>query len=105
MLSYIVVRAINCKICFESISIELTPRLVSEAFYNGEVEAELRTLASEMKLPIEESVFHTDSDRELVMEKIECIRSTSIYVHNQCTPACRERGMYHEWLYQCITAF
>ena len=57
MLSYIVVRAINCKICFESISIELTPRLVSEAFYNGEVEAELRTLASEMKLPIEESVF------------------------------------------------
>ena len=73
---------------------ELTPRLVSEAFYNGEVESEVRTLLSDMKLTLDECIVHTDDDREAIMDRIESIRSNSIYPHSQCNTDCRERGTF-----------
>lgn len=71
---------------------ELTARLTSEAFYNGEVESEVRLLIEEGKLSLEDCIMHQDTDRELIMEKIEFIRSHSIYPHHKCTQHCRERG-------------
>ena len=68
--------------------------LVSEAFYNSELESEVRLLAAEKKLTLDECIFRQDADRENIMEKIEFIRSHSIYPHYYCTAECKERGMY-----------
>lgn len=72
--------------------VELTPKLTSEAFYNGEVENEVRMLVSENKLNLRECVYHHDSDRDHIMDKIESIRSNSIYPHVCYTKECKQRG-------------
>ena len=73
---------------------ELTARLVSEAFYNSELESEVRLLVAEKKLTLNECIFRQDADRNNIMEKIESIRSHSIYPHYKCTAECKERGTY-----------
>lgn len=81
--------------------IELSPRIVGEAFYNGEMESELR------RIDKIEYKFHKDSDREKCMDMIENARRQSIYPHNEdaCTDECKKRGatcncllhMHNEW--------
>lgn len=67
---------------------ELSPKIVAEAFYNGEVENELR------RISCTEFVFRNDSDRELCMEMIEKLRRQNIYPHlpSDCTQECKLRG-------------
>ena len=78
--------------CPHTFSIELTARLTSEAFYNGEVESEVRLLVREGKLALGDCIFRQDCDRETIMDKIEHIRSHSIYPHHTCAKQCKERG-------------
>ena len=78
--------------CPHTFSIELTARLTSEAFYNGEVESEVRLLVREGKLALGDCIFRQDCDRETIMDKIEHIRSHSIYPHHTCAKQCEERG-------------
>ena len=59
---------------------------MGEAFYNGEMENELRRIGK-----IEYRMFK-DSDRESCMEMIEEVRHRSIYPHNACTPECKQKG-------------
>ena len=65
---------------------ELTPHIVGEAFYNGEMESELRRIGR-----IEYRMFK-DSDRESCMEMIEEVRRQSIYPHEACSPECKQKG-------------
>lgn len=71
---------------------ELHPHIVADAFYNGEIENEIRQLASE-GWQVTDFSFRSDSDRERIMEEIENIRCQRIYPHNECTADCKERGM------------
>ena len=73
-------------------NIELTPRITSDAFYNGELESEVRTLLEESKLTFDDCIFRKDSDRERIMQLVESIRSHSIYPHLNCTTECKDRG-------------
>ena len=69
------------------IKTELSARTVAEAFYNGELENELRRIKLvEYRMK--------DSDRESCMEEIERIRRENIYPHpdSQCTAECKARG-------------
>ena len=63
------------------IYIELTPRIVGDAFYWGELEAS-------------DYCFKKDSDREVCMDMIETIRRTGTYPHpeSECTADCKKRG-------------
>ena len=67
---------------------ELTPRIVGEAFYNGELENELRRIG---KI---DYLFKRDSDRERCMEVVEEVRCASLYPHldMDCTDDCKKRG-------------
>ena len=69
--------------------LELSPKLVGEAFYNGEVESELR------RIKRLDYCFKQDSDRDICMGMIETIRRCNIYPHEECncTTDCRDRGM------------
>ena len=65
----------------------ISARTVAEAFYNGELENELRRIKLveyQMK----------DSDRESCMEEIERIRRENFYQHpdSQCTAECKAQG-------------
>ena len=71
---------------------ELHPHIVADAFYNGEVENEIRHLVGE-GWKLQDFSFRNDSDRECIMEKIESIRCQRIYPHYECTVECKERGM------------
>ena len=68
--------------------LEITPHLAAEAFYNVEVEAELREIGWE------DYRFKKNSDREECMQKIEKRRSTTVYLHSPsaCTEDCKKRG-------------
>ena len=66
---------------------ELTAKAVADAFYNGELEAEVR-----QRVMIDDLVFYQDSDREKHMTKMEIIRRTSLYTGHRCTEQCQERG-------------
>ena len=70
--------------------VELIPKNAADAFWNGELENEVRTLSQENALRLDEAIFHTDSDWEKIMDEIECIRSTSIYTHSNCSSECKE---------------
>ena len=61
---------------------------MADAFYTGELEAELRLVGHV------DYRFKKDSDRELCMEMIEEIRRTSTYPHPamECAPDCKQRG-------------
>ena len=77
---------------------ELNPHIVADAFYNGEVESEIRLLVNGSgSLTLTDFTFRKDSDREAIMEKIESIRSQTIYHHHDCTTDCKKRGKPH-WL-------
>ncbi len=67
--------------------IELSPHIVAEAFYNGEVESELRRIGKiDFRLK-------RDEDREKCMEMIEERRRQVIYPHEMCTMECQQRGI------------
>ena len=68
---------------------EMTPRIVAEAFYNGELENELRRIGR-----IEFRMLK-DSDRDGCMEMIEELRRQTVYPHGTCTPECKKRGNVH----------
>ena len=74
---------------------EFTPRIIADAFYNGEVEAELRCLDRI------DYLFKKDSDREDCMEMIESMRRMSTYPHPavECAPDCKDRGIYNSELF------
>ena len=57
------------------VNTELTPRTVGEAFYNGELEDELRTIGKA------DHRFKYDSDREICMEMVEENRRETPYPH------------------------
>ena len=61
------------------------------AFWNGELEEELRELGQLDFF----GLMKKDKDREKVMEKIDSCRAKSVYKHSSadCSDACRARGM------------
>ena len=69
--------------------IELSPHIVSEAFYSGELEAELR------RIGLIDYRFRYDSDRETCMEMIEKMRRKTLYEHppDDCVKECKKRGI------------
>ena len=56
----------------------MTEKIAADAFYNGEIENEIRFLVLATN-PTFSLTFKRDSDREETMEMIETIRSCSIY--------------------------
>ena len=74
--------------CF--ISSGLSEKSAANAFWNGELEAELRERgALDMY-----GMLHTDSDREVIMEHIDHLRAKNNYLHQpqDCTDDCKARG-------------
>lgn len=69
-------------------SIELSAHIVSEAFYSGELETELR------RIERIDYRFRYDSDRETCMEMIEKRRRKTLYEHppTDCVEECKQRG-------------
>ena len=65
---------------------ELSSKIVAKAFWNGEVEHELRRLGRE------DFRFKYDSDLERCMVMIEDIRRQGVYEHPQCFQECKRRG-------------
>ena len=72
--------------------LELSPKNVADAFWNGELEHEVRALSRENALTLDETTFYMDSDRENIMDEVESVRSCSIYPHLHCSSECKERG-------------
>lgn len=68
--------------------LELTPRIIGEMFYNGELENELRRLG---RLDYR---FKLDSDREVCMHMIDELRRVNNYGHStiECVDDCKKRG-------------
>lgn len=68
---------------------ELSQRLVGEAFYNGELESELRRIG---KIDF---CFKKDGDRDHCMEMIEVERRCNHYPHpsSECVEECKKRGV------------
>ena len=64
----------------------LSSTTVSEAFYWGELESEMRI--SNML----DFVFKLDNDREKCMKLIEKKRRNQLYPHLVCTDECKKRG-------------
>lgn len=60
-----------------------------EAFFNGELENELR----DRKL-VDTVSFSEDTSREKVMKHIDALRRTELYPHPQdeCSEKCKQRG-------------
>lgn len=89
--------------------LELSPKNAADAFWNGELENEVRILSQESALTLDEAVFYTDSDREKIMDKVESLRSCSIYPHINCSSECKERGMlkalYITWIHHVHVYF
>ena len=63
---------------------------VAAAFWNGEMERELRDLG---RLDFF-GLMKQDEDREKVMSEIDNVRAKSVYNHptEDCSDACKERG-------------
>ncbi|XP_078376881.1 uncharacterized protein LOC144660166 [Oculina patagonica] len=68
----------------------LTEKRVANAFWNGELESELRD-RGELDMF---GLCHTDSDREVIMAHIDNTRAQSNYSHppEDCTDDCKARG-------------
>ena len=66
----------------------MTQEACANAFYNGELEAEMRRIG---KL---DYLFKYDHDREKSMQMIEKHRRENLYPHREdnCSPDCRARG-------------
>ena len=67
---------------------ELSPTLAGEAFYNGEVETELR------RINRIDYYFKKDGDRDLCMKMIDVVRQCNNYPHlpSDSTEDCKKRG-------------
>ncbi|XP_064407505.1 uncharacterized protein LOC135352252 isoform X1 [Halichondria panicea] len=80
----------------------MTEKIAADAFYNGEIENEIRflVLATNPTFSLSHFTFKRDSDREETMEMIETIRSCSIYHHceTDCTAVCKKRGCGTLWV-------
>ena len=64
---------------------------VADAFYNGELESEIRLLVTTRgTVTLSDFTFRKDSDREALMEKTESIHSQTVYHHHECTPDCKK---------------
>ena len=75
----------------------MSAKVAADAFYNGELENEVRLLVNDYAtMQLEDFKMKKDSDREVLMEKIESFRSHNIYHHreHECTPECKQRGKY-----------
>jgi len=80
-------------------TLELTPRIIGEMFYTGEIEDELRRIGRV------DYRFKLDSDREVCMRMIEELRKMSNYSHpsKECTDDCKKRGDVASWVIQGST--
>ena len=85
------------------IHVELHHEAVANAFYNGEIESELRRIGRE------DYRFMVNSDREKCMDMIEQLRCESVYPHppSDCTDECKRRGklQLHCWVKANLTDF
>lgn len=79
-----------CPLLFRISRIGLSEKRVANAFWNGELESELRDRG---KLDMF-GLSHIDSDREVIMAHIDNIRAQSNYSHppEDCTDDCKVRG-------------
>ena len=66
----------------------MTPKNTADAFYNGELEAELRRIGKG------DVTFKADQDREKHMELVESLRREALYPHPACSHGCQARGTY-----------
>ena len=70
---------------------EPNPHTMVDAFYNGELESEIRLLVTTRgTVTLSDFTFRKDSDREALTEKTESIHSQTIYHHHDCTPDCKK---------------
>ena len=68
---------------------ELHRKAIAEAFWNAEMEAELRASGNISHH------FHSVRGREnLLMEKIDKERVSTTYSHSVCSDECKKRGSY-----------
>ena len=67
----------------------------SSAFWNGELEAELRELG---RLDFY-GLMKLNADREKVMQEVDKVRAKSVYCHSSddCSAECKKRGKEDEW--------
>ena len=80
---------------------EMTRKLVSQMFYNGEIEKEAR----DKSFPYSESVswlFGLDKDRQYYMQYILSTRALQIY-HHEPNKGCVERGK-DAFVHACIVS-
>lgn len=84
-----------CILLSESLTIAanllgLSEKRVANAFWNGELEAELRERGALDMF----HMYHNDGDREVVMEHIDQLRAKCNYQHTEgdCTEDCKARG-------------
>lgn len=66
---------------------ELTRKHIAEAFWNSEVESELR-LHGDITFKFKERL-----DREKFMDAVDQKRASHPYPHTQCSEECRKRGI------------
>ncbi len=67
---------------------EIGRKTVAGAFWNYQLESELREEGNE-------SYLFTDSkSRERCMDEIDRRRSVSVYAHEQCSEECKKRGVF-----------
>lgn len=67
----------------------LSRKTVAEAFWNREVEDELR------KREWADWLFAHARSREELMMMIDKERASTVYPHEQCSDECKKRGMFH----------
>ena len=64
----------------------LSRKTVADAFWNGELEAELRSRGWLSK------PFTSKSTREMLMREVDKCRASETYPHNECSQVCKDRG-------------
>ena len=67
-------------------------KTVAEAFWNAELENELREMGWTSY------TFENIKSRETLMKKIDDIRATTIYKHEYCSDECKRRGIWLTWV-------
>ena len=70
----------------DSLPCELNRKLIAEAFWTAECEAELRETK---KI---DHHFKRQEDREKLMDTIDRERASTTYSHTQCSEECKKRG-------------
>ncbi len=67
---------------------EIGRKTVASAFWNYQLESELREEGHEMYL------FTDSKSREKCMDEIDRKRCVSVYAHEQCSEECKKRGVF-----------